>query len=745
MALIRHPTYAEGLARAWGRPLAEITAAQLANWNEHLADLAAHVESEGPVNFNALRPSPASAGRRGRDAFTEAYLRGVTEELGPPPRRPRALPPAPFALRGAVITPEGAWPTGYVTVADGVIDRVSRRRPTSVPVHETDGVILPGLLDLHGHPEFNVFAAWEPPTLYANRYRWRSSAPYQALVRNPQNSLIDAVPAKTQLRYSEVRALVGGVTGIQGASGASTSTMEPLVRNVDLWAFGAHRARSLIDLPSGSFGKESFDAIMRHIAAGTVTAFYVHLSEGVRGDERSVKEFTKFLDLEAATPATNIIHGSALSADDLRTVAELGCRLVWSPQSNLRLYGETTLAGEAIKAGMPVALGADWLPSGSTSLLAEMKVARRELARQGHAISAADLVAMVTSVAATMTGLDAHLGAIAVGRPADLVVLERHHEDPYENVCLADPSWVELVCIGGDVTYARADWFAALSGDAAGTTIEDLIAWGKPMRLDTGFQSPAAAPTPSLRQIRSLLTAAYPSVGPSSPDARPGHTRTRPEHPACPRLTLGPDRGAMNASRRGRPGSSRRIVGTLGALAIGVGTLTLGACAKPDPTTTGVAAVGAAAAGGSADAGALELVNAAAQGAPQAGGDKAGMRQRLLRALHATWVTDGKDGVVTHHAIRGEVTAVSPTSITVEAKDGVSMTFAVGADTKVRQRTLGQGRTKGTDSTIGAVKVGIQTLVVGTGASGPTAQHVIFLAGAGTPGGSSTQSPSATS
>ena len=36
--------------------------------------------------------------------------------------------------------------------------------------------------------------------------------------------------------------------------------------------------------------------------------------------------------------------------------------------------------------------------------------------------------------------------------------------DPYESVCLADPSWVELVCIGGDVTYGRADWFAALSG-----------------------------------------------------------------------------------------------------------------------------------------------------------------------------------------------------------------------------------------------------------------------------------------
>jgi 5-methylthioadenosine/S-adenosylhomocysteine deaminase len=31
-----------------------------------------------------------------------------------------------------------------------------------VRVHDTaGGVILPGLIDLHGHPEFNVLAAWE--------------------------------------------------------------------------------------------------------------------------------------------------------------------------------------------------------------------------------------------------------------------------------------------------------------------------------------------------------------------------------------------------------------------------------------------------------------------------------------------------------------------------------------------------------------------------------------------------------
>ena len=98
---------------------------------------------------------------------------------------------------------------------------------------------------------------------------------------------------------------------------------------------------------------------------------------------------------------------------------------------------------------------------------------------------------MVTSVAARVAGLDEHLGSHR-GRPARPTSRPRAAPpDPYENVCLADPSWVDLVCIGGDITYARADWFDELSGGATGGTIEDLIAWGKPMRLDTGFQAGA--------------------------------------------------------------------------------------------------------------------------------------------------------------------------------------------------------------------------------------------------------------
>jgi hypothetical protein len=61
-------------------------------------------------------------------------------------------------------------------------------------------------------------------------------------------------------------------------------------------------------------------------------------------------------------------------------------------------------------------LGADWLPSGSTGLLAELKVAERTLARQGHPLAPRQLVETVTATATSIAGLGDQLGTLEQGR-----------------------------------------------------------------------------------------------------------------------------------------------------------------------------------------------------------------------------------------------------------------------------------------------------------------------------------------
>src|SRR5215210_8233127 len=101
------------------------------------------------------------------DPFEVAYTAGVVEPgeaptAGREGRRAlvRAAPSEAFALKGCVLTPGRAIENGYVVVGEGsTIKAVAESKPAGVPVTDTGGVILPGLIDLHGHPEFNVFAA----------------------------------------------------------------------------------------------------------------------------------------------------------------------------------------------------------------------------------------------------------------------------------------------------------------------------------------------------------------------------------------------------------------------------------------------------------------------------------------------------------------------------------------------------------------------------------------------------------
>src|SRR6478672_5038053 len=94
----------------------------------------------------------------GEDAFTRAYLAGTPDEVPearPPKGGSRGAPAGPFALRGCVLTPDGPRENAWLVLADGAVSAVRATKPAGLPTVDTGGVILPGLIDLHGHPEFN--------------------------------------------------------------------------------------------------------------------------------------------------------------------------------------------------------------------------------------------------------------------------------------------------------------------------------------------------------------------------------------------------------------------------------------------------------------------------------------------------------------------------------------------------------------------------------------------------------------
>lgn len=150
----------------------------------------------------------------------------------------------------------------------------------------------------------------------------------------------------------------------------------------------------------------------------------------------------------------------------------------------------------------------------------------------------------------------------------------------------------------------------------------------------------------------------------------------------------------------------------------GVAVAAAAGSASPAATTTPSAAPTTAAAAQGA---------AAARPKPGRDGEKGGGLGRLKGIEHAEWVTKDTAGVfVTHDAMRGAVTTVSPTSVTVKAADGTSLTFAVTTDTRVRVRTASG---TGAKAAVADLRTGEQVLVAGVRQPALTARHIVASPG----------------
>lgn len=115
----------------------------------------------------------------------------------------------------------------------------------------------------------------------------------------------------------------------------------------------------------------------------------------------------------------------------------------------------------------------------------------------------------------------------------------------------------------------------------------------------------------------------------------------------------------------------------------------------------------------------------AAKGDMNRGGLQAAMT-KLKDVQHAQWVTKEGTTYVTHDAIRGAVTAVSVSSITVKAGDGVSQSYDLTPTTKITVR--GAKGVKPSHGTAADVTSGATVIVTGTGTSSLTADRVVVPA-----------------
>ena len=140
--------------------------------------------------------------------------------------------------------------------------------------------------------------------------------------------------------------------------------------------------------------------------------------------------------------------------------------MIWSPLSNLLLYGGTARVDAARAAGVTIGLGSDWSPTGSKNLLGELKVAWLYSQHVLNGLfTARDLVAMATRDAARILKWKGLLGTIAAGARADLLVIDGTAGDPYDALIHAKETDIRLVMINGVARYGVPALMALLAPD----------------------------------------------------------------------------------------------------------------------------------------------------------------------------------------------------------------------------------------------------------------------------------------
>jgi hypothetical protein len=415
-------------------------------------------------------------------------------------------------LQGTVLTSAAAPFTGEVFVdgTTGKIDCVAASCSTTAGyasatvVSCLGAVISPGLINAHDHTEYaTVGPIPHGTTRWEHRNGWRTGAEGEPMLAGlPTKNTDPNINAAQELRF-----VLGGGTSVVGTGG-----VHGLLRNL-----AAYPDATMVEGLTGPvayfdtfpLGDENGTELTSGCAYPSPTgptlafegggAYTPHVSEGI--NLAAENELTCIAGtFMLLTPSTAIIHGVGLNAKDINAVAQAGSKLIWSPRSNVSLYGNTASITVYKTLGVPIALGTDWLASGSMNMLRELACADSlNQSYLGKALSDQDLFLAATKNAAVAAKFDSQIGDLATGLFGDVAVFTGPSLD-YRAVIEAGVEDVRLVMRAGKVLYGDANVVGALS--PSGCDALDVCGVSKEVCID--------APSVTLASLQAAAAPIYP-------------------------------------------------------------------------------------------------------------------------------------------------------------------------------------------------------------------------------------------
>ncbi len=439
-------------------------------------------------------------------------------------------------LRGEILTPTRLFHGGGVAVdGQGSITCVGCNCAEAGQTVVTcpDASISPGLINTHDHITFTQNNPYNDTGVrYDDRQQWRKGLDGKAKITSSGGASAD------QIRWGELRFLMGGATSIVGSGG-----QPGLLRNLDSAnQEGLNQKPVNFDtFPLDDSGGTRRAGDCNYGGEGTTPAsianddaYEPHTSEGVNATARNeflcqsseaFDAMTPGLSTNLVLPKTAMIHAIGLQPADYGAMAAAGTGMIWSPRSNITLYGETARVSVAHRVGVEIALGTDWMPSGSMNMLRELACADSfNKTYLNTYFSDVQLWQMVTVNAAAVTATDDVIGLLAPGKVADITIFRRNDKPAYRAVVEAEPADVVLVMRGGKVLYGDDVATTALTTGTACDAVDVCGTMKKVCLMAEVGKTYAALKTSAGANIYPAFTCGVPMNEPSCTPKRPTAT-----------------------------------------------------------------------------------------------------------------------------------------------------------------------------------------------------------------------------
>ena len=199
--------------------------------------------------------------------------------------------------------------------------------------------------------------------------------------------------------------------------------------------------------------------------------YFPHIAEGINDGAENELVCLMSGDKDVVKEGTGIIHAVGITAQQAQLIKDRGAKVIWSPRTNIFLYGNTAPVTLLRQVGVPMALGTDWLPSGSMNMLRELECARfLNESYFGSTFSDQEIWEMATLNGALVVGgvRDGKylVGALEVGAVADISIFDSRVNKGYRAAIAASSEDVVLVMRGGKVLYGDAALVDGTAKDA---------------------------------------------------------------------------------------------------------------------------------------------------------------------------------------------------------------------------------------------------------------------------------------